>query len=199
MAIAEIRALSLQGPGPRATRDSRASTDKGNPLVDELNLTVGLLDCQLGARFVAEELIRFLALSAEGCDGGAVGAGEIDGKDRRGGCPPVTSKDENGRAQDSDAMVTAAPAAKVLKSGAGTGEYRTALEEALKVCGERARVRVPAMGLLLETLQADRLKIARDFCPEPPGRYRLLGSDLLDRVGGRRSLEGRSAREQFIG
>ena len=185
LGVAEIRAV-LQRPDLR-NKGLQGVDGKGSPLVGDPYLAVGLLDCQLGALFVAEEFIRFPALSAEGSDGGAVGAGEIDGKDRRGGCHG-DQQYENGGAEDRDATVTAAPAAKLLKGGAGSGENGTALEEALKVNGERAGVRVAAVGLLLETLQADRLKVARDFGPEPPGRYRLLGSDLLDRVGGRRSL-----------
>ena len=94
--------------------------------------------------------------------------------------------------------ITAAPATKVLKGGAGTGEDGAALQEALEVNGERARVKVAAVWFLLEALQADRLQVARDLGPKPRRRYRVLGSDLFDRVGGRRSAEGRSAREEFI-
>ena len=195
LCVPEIRTV-LQRPDLR-NNGLQGVEGHGALLVDEPDFAVGLLDRQLGALLIAEKLIRFPALSAEGSDGGAVGAGEIDGKDSRGG-RHGDQQNENGGAEESDATVTAAPATKVLKGGAGTGEDGAALQEALEVNGERARVRVAAMGLLLEALQADRLQVARDFRPEPRRRYRLLGSDLLDRVGGRRSPEGRSAREQFI-
>src|SRR4029077_21076469 len=86
----------------------------------------------------------------------------------------------------------------VLDGGDATGEDGAAVEEAVEVVGQRFGVRVATGGLLPEALQADCLQVARYLGLEPRRRHRLLGADLLDRVGRRRSPEGRSARKQFI-
>ncbi len=155
------------------------------------------LDSQLGALHVAEEFVRFLALAAEGRDGGAVGPREMDCEDSRSGHHGDQQDDDRGE-EAGDARVTAAAAAEVLDSGDAPGEHRAAIEEAVEVVSQRVGVGVAEVGLLLQALQADRLQISRYPGPEPGRRHRLLGADLLDRVGRRRSPKGRSACEQFV-
>jgi hypothetical protein len=70
-------------------------------------------------------------------------------------------QDENRGDEAGDARVTATHATELLDGGDGTGENRAAVEEAVEVVGQR--VRVAAVGLLSEALQADCLQVARDF------------------------------------
>ena len=100
-------------------------------------------------------------------------------------------QDENRGEEAGDARVTAAPADEVLDGGDATGEDGAAVEEAVEVVGQRVGVGVAAVGLLLEAFQADCLQVARYLGPQPRRRHRLLGADLLECVGRRRSPEGR--------
>ena len=195
LGVAEIGAV-LQGPD-LGNKGRQGVAGTGRLIVGEPGLAGGLLDSQLGALLVAEEFVGLLALAAEGRDGGAVGPREMDCEDSRSG-HHGDQQDEDRGEEAGDARVTAAPAAEVLDGGDATGEDGAAVEEAVEVVGQRVGVGVAAVGLLLEALQADRLQVARYLGLEPRRRHRLLGADLLDRVGRRRSPEGRSAREQFV-
>ena len=175
----------------------QAVAGTGRLIVGEPGILGRLPDVQLGALLVAEEFVGFLALAAEGRDGGAVGPREMGCEDSRSG-HHGDQQDEDRREEAGDARVPAAPAAEVLDGGDATGVDGAAVEEAIEVVGQRVGVGVAAVGLLLQALQADRLQVARHLGLEPPRRHRLLGADLLQRVGRRRSPERRSAREQLV-
>src|SRR5207247_8617834 len=69
---------------------------------------------------------------------------------------------------------------------------------AFKVCGQRELGGVPALWIFLETLEADRCKVAIYF-PIPQARLPRLGvQDQPDRFIGRAGSKRRMASEQLV-
>src|SRR5207247_1565251 len=75
---------------------------------------------------------------------------------------------------------------------------RLAAEEAAQVVRELAGRRIARSRLLVQTLQADRLQIARDARLQLAGRDWLIGPHLFERFEHRRALERRPAGQAFI-
>ena len=115
-------------------------------------------------------------------------------------CPAdgQADQDEDHHRQRRPRRVPPAPPPGALQRADPPRLDRAPLHEPPHVLGQRPRVGVPPLRILVQTLQTDRLQVARHLRVQPRGRHRLLGDHLPLRLRGRLSPERRPSGEHLI-
>ncbi len=90
------------------------------------------------------------------------------------------------------------PPGQPLHPARRTGRDRVAAPVAMQVLRQRRRTGVATRRLLVQTLQADGLQVARHSGVQPRGRHRVLGQHLLERRCRRLRPEWRPARQKLV-